>query len=66
MHVAYLEAKMLIHQAWKAHITLLLAKKVTVLDEYLDFAKVFSKKSATELPKRFDTNENAIDLKSGK
>ena len=44
VHVASLSLKMTIYPARKAWITLLLVEKVTVLEEYLDFADVFSKK----------------------
>ena len=45
-----LGSKMTIHLAGKAQIALLLAKKVTVLAKYLDFADVFLKESAEVLP----------------
>lgn len=44
IHVADLQSKMSIHQAWKAKIALLLAKKVTIPNEYLDFADAFEKR----------------------
>ena len=37
-----------------------------VLDEYLDFADVFSPDLATELPKHTEINTHAIDLKKDK
>lgn len=62
--MAFLEAKMLVQIAWKAKITILLAKEVTIPNEYSDFANVFSKKSASKLPICSDINKHAIDLKS--
>lgn len=66
IYVAYLGAKIFIHPTWKAWIALLLAEKITVPDEYLDFGDVFSKDSAAEQPPRSDINKYAIDLKLGK
>ena len=45
---------------------MLLAKKVTVLEEYLDFAYVFSKNLTEVLPKCTEINEHAIELQKGK
>ena len=68
VHVSSLSlgSKMTIHLAWKAQIALLLAREVTVLAEYLDFANIFSKESTKVLPKRTDINEHAIELEEGK
>lgn len=55
-----------IYPAWEAEITLLVGEGVTVLVKYLDYANVFSKKTAVKLPKRLDINEHAINLKPGK
>lgn len=66
MDVAYLRAKMSIYLAWKAQIALLLAEKFTIPNDYLEFANVFSKKSAIELPKYFNINKHTIDLEPGK
>lgn len=41
--MAYLKAKMSLYPTWKAKIALLLAKKFTVPNKYLDFADIFSK-----------------------
>ncbi len=57
---------MLIHLAQKAQIASLIAKKVIMLAEYLDFVDIFSKKSATELFQRSNINEYLVDLKFGK
>ena len=66
VHVSCLGSKMTIHSARKAQLALLLAKKVTVLAKYLDFADVFLKKSANVLPEWTGVNEYAIELKEGK
>ena len=50
MYVSFLELKMTIYPARKAQLALLLAEKVTVPAEYLDFANVFLEKSANILP----------------
>ena len=50
----------------KAQITLLLAKKVTVLAKYLDFANIFSKESANILSEQTGINKHAIELEEGK
>ena len=67
VHVSSLSlvSKMTIHPARKAQIALLLAKKVTVLAKYSDFADVFSKKSAEILSKCIGINKHAIELKDG-
>lgn len=41
-------------------------KKVIISADYSDFAYVFSKESAEELSKRFETNKHAINLEPGK
>lgn len=64
--MAYLRAKISIYPAQKAEMSLLLAKEVSVLKEYIDFSSVFFKKSATVLPNCFNINKYAIDLKLGK
>ena len=68
VHVSCLNlaSKMMIHPAWKAQIAFLLAKEVTVLAKYLDFADVFSKESAELLPKYTGINEHAIKLENDK
>ena len=57
---------MSIHPARKAQLALLLTEKVTMPTEYLDFADVFSEKSANVLPERTGANEHAIKLEKGK
>ena len=66
MYISSLKLKMTIHPAREAQVALLLAKKVTILAEYLDFADVFSKKLANVLPKQTGANEHAIELEEGK
>lgn len=46
IYIVYLKAIMSIYPAWETQISLLLIEKVTVLEIYLDFTNVFSKKSA--------------------
>lgn len=61
---AYLRAKMLIYLAWKALISLLLAKKITILKTYIDFTNVFSKESAIKLSQRSNINKICNWLKA--
>ena len=49
-----------------AQITSLLNKKVKILDEYLDFVDVFSKKKALVLPECTKLNKYAINLEDNK
>ena len=62
VHVSFpgLESKMTIHPARKAQIALLLAEKVPVPIKSLDFADVFSKKSAEVLSEHTGINEHVI------
>lgn len=66
MHINYLKAKISLHLSQKAYITLLLAKKITILNKYLDFTDLLFKKSAIELPEHSDINDYIIDLKLSK
>ena len=66
MHVSFLRLRMSIHLARKAQLALLLIKEVIVPVEYLDFADVFSEKSANVLPKQIGANEHVIKLEEGK
>lgn len=68
VHVASLglSSKISIHPAREPQIASLLAEEVTVLAKYLDFADVFFKETAAELPKRSAINEHLIDLEPGK
>lgn len=45
---------------------LLVAKEVTILAKYSDFANIFSEKYAVKLSKRLDINKHLIDLEPGK
>ena len=58
--------KITIYLARKAHMALLLAKKVTVLAKYLDFANVFLEKSANILLEQTGVNKHAIEVEKGK
>ena len=62
VHVASLTLKMTIHLAKEAQLALLLAKKVTVLAEYVDFVDVFLKELAEVQPEQTEINEYAIKL----
>ena len=62
VYVTFLTLKMSIYSAWKAQIALLIAKKITVLDEYADFAGFFLKKLAKILFERIGINKHAIKL----
>ena len=66
IYMAFFILKMSIHPAQEAQTDFFIAKKVNVPAEYLDFANVFSKKSAEMLPKRTKINKHAIKLKDGK
>ena len=66
VHVAFFTLKMTIHPAQKAQIALLITKEVTVLEEYLDFADIFLKKSAEILPECKGINEYTIKLQKDK
>ena len=59
-------SKMLIHPDQKAQIALLIAKEITVLVEYSDFADVFLKELAEVLPEYTGINKHALKLKDGK
>ena len=62
VHVASLTSKKTIYPDWEVQIVCLLAKHGFILEKYLDFADVFSKKSAEILPKHTRINEYAIEL----
>ena len=57
---------MSIQPAREALLASLLTKEVTMPVEYLDFANVFSEKSANVLPQRTGANEHAVELDEGK
>ena len=68
VHVALLRlsAKVSVHPARGAQIASLVAEEVTIPAEYSDFADVFLKESAAELPGPSDINEHAISLEPGR
>ena len=68
VHVSFLNLglKMTIYSDWEAHIALLLAEKITVSAEYLDFADIFSKKSAKVLLEHIRIDKHAFELENGK
>lgn len=57
---------MFIYLALKAQITLLLVKKITILNEYLELANLILKKSDAKLSKCFNINKYIINLKLDK
>ena len=61
-----LRLKIIIAPAREIQIALLLAKKVTVLAKYLDFANVFSEESVNIFPEQSEVNKHIIKLKQGK
>lgn len=58
--------KMTIYLNQKAQIAFLLIKKVRILEEYSNFANVFSKEKALVLLEQTKLNKHAIELKKGK
>ena len=64
--IGSLRLKITICLARKAQITLLLAKKVTVLAKYLDLANIFLKKLANIFPEQTGANMYAIKLEKSK
>ena len=69
VHVAALEAplaEMSIHPDREAQIASLLTEKVTIPEEYSDFADVFSEKKVLVLPEQTNLNEHAIKLEGKK
>lgn len=65
-YMAYFRAKISLHPAQKVLITLLLAKKISVLQKYADFLDVFYKKSITILSNCLIINKHIIALKLNK
>ena len=66
VHVSSLELRMSIHLAREAQLASLLTEEVTVPVEYLNFANVFSEKSANVLSERTGASKHAIKLEEGK
>ena len=51
MYIALFTLKIKIYQAKKSQINVLIIKKITILEEFLDFANIFLKKLVKVLPK---------------
>ena len=66
MHVSSLGLSITIHIARKAWMALLLAKNVSIMAKYSDFAHVFLETSANVLPERTKVNEHRIKLEETK
>ena len=66
VHVSSLGLKIIIHSVRKAQMALLLAKKITVLIEYPDFANMFLKESVNVFTEQTGVNKYAIELDKGK
>ena len=66
VYVAFLNVAPRIHPDKTAQIIFLLIKKVKILDEYLDFVEIFSKKKNLVLLERTKLIEHIIDLENGK
>lgn len=58
--------KLIIYLAQKSQITLLVAKEMAILAEYLDYIKVFLKEFVIKLYECFDINKYLINLESSK
>ena len=65
-HVVSLNLIPRLHPDKAAQIAFLLAKKIQIPNEYLDFANVFLEEKALVLPERTKLNEHAINLEDGK
>ena len=61
-----LDLKITIHLTWKAQITILLAKKITTLTEYINFACVFLRQMAKVLLEQININKYTIKLVDNK
>ena len=62
VHVTSLKLNlMLIHQAQKDQIALLVIEKMQILSKYSDFLDVFSKKKASILLEAINLNQHAIE-----
>lgn len=66
IHIANLDFKILIYPAREAQIASLLAEKVIILKEYLDFLDIFFNKSVIILSKRLNINKHTIKLEPDK
>ena len=66
VHITFLNLAPKIQPNKEAQIAFLLTKKFKILDEYLDFANIFSKKKILVLPESTKLKKYAINLKDGK
>ena len=66
MHLTSLNLVPRIYLNREAQIASLLIKEVKILEEYLDFANVFSEEKTLILLERTKLNKYAINLKNGK
>ena len=66
IYISSLWSKMIIHPARKAQLALLLAKKVTFLAKYSDFANMFSEESTNVLSEQTKANKHTIKFEEGK
>ena len=64
MHMTFLLI-IAIHPVKKAQIALLVARKVQILSNYLDFSNVFLEKKVLVLPEATDLNQHIIKLEKG-
>ena len=66
MHMTTLSLNLMpIHPVQKAQIILLVAKKVQILNKYLDFSDIFLDEKALILPKTIKLNQYVINLQEG-
>ena len=66
VYVAFFTSKMIIYLAQKTQIALLLAEKVTIPEEYSDFANIFSKKLVGVLSECMGINKKVMELQKSK
>ena len=66
VHVSFVGLRMTIYPAKEAQLAFLLAKKVIVPAEYLDFADMFSEESTNVLSEQIGVNKHVIKLEEGK
>lgn len=64
VYIVCFGTKMTVYLTQKIQIVLLIAKEVTILEEYSDFADIFSEKLTAELPKHSNINKLIIDLET--
>ena len=66
VYISSFRSKITIYPVRKAQIALLLAKKVTILAKYSDFANVFLEELPNIFPEQIRINDHAIKLEEGK